>query len=161
MVKDKGRWKGVTRTAKDSKLDINRAFNTDVEIEHLDEDYTIQVPKESKTTDQGWLVVGKLQPKIALLPQFLFRWDEKDQRLDVDIEEVSDTTEKSFKQGKNGYSGHHARKSEKDGRFFDIDIWIPGKHVFKGCISFNLAITAEATARARPRAHPNVTVVSR
>jgi len=150
MRKDKGGWKGVTHTAKDSKSDVNRAFNTILVLEHLDDDYyTPWVPMESKTTEQSWLVVGGLEPKRADLPRFSFRWDEKDQHVNVDIDGVTKTEKELFEQGKNGYSGHRALKVEQDGRFFDIDIRIPSKHVFKGRIHFNLGFSEELTVKMK------------
>lgn len=151
-------WKGVNSEAEDSKGGINRAFNTIVDVEHLDEDYTIHVLKESKTTEQGLLVVGRLEPKTGSLPRFLFRWDEKDKHVNVDIDGVINTERKWFKEGKNGYSGHVAQSSEQGGRLFDIDILIPSKHVFKGRVNFNLAFAEELTARIGLKAHVNSVV---
>ncbi|MBM3155788.1 MAG: hypothetical protein FJ004_00700 [Chloroflexi bacterium] len=148
----------MTHKGKDSKGDVNRAFNTIMEFEHLDEDYTVQVPKESKTTEQSCLVVGGLEPKADLLPRFSFRWDQKANHLNVDIHGVNNTEKTRFERGENGYSGHVAQKVEQHGRFFDINILIPSKRVFKGRISFNLEFTQEAVVRIGVKAHANISV---
>ena len=159
MRKDMVRWKGVRSEGPGSRGEVNSAFNTIIDkVEHLDDDYTPHVPKESKTTYQSLLVVGGLEPKTSSLPRFSFRWDEKGKHVNVDIHEVDDTQKKSFERGENGYSGHVAQKVEQDGRFFDIDIRIPSKHVFKGRISFNLQFTEEPTARVVANAHANPAV---
>jgi hypothetical protein len=144
MRKDMSGWKGVTYKTKDSKGGVNLAFNAVLNREHLDEDYIIEVPKESKVTKQDLLAIGRLEPKTGSLPRFLFRWDEKAKHVNVDIYGVDGTVKKWFEKGQNGYSGH---KVEQDGTFFDIDILIPSKHVFKGRINFNLALAYELIAR--------------
>jgi len=149
MRNNKVSWKGVSSKGQGSRGEVNSAFNTIIDkVEHLDGEYTTpHVPNESKTTDQSLLVVGGLEPKTSSLPKFSFRWDEKGKHVNVDIHGVDDTQKKWFEHGKNGYSGHVAQKVKQDGRFFDIDIRIPSKHVFKGRIRFNLAYSEELTAK--------------
>jgi hypothetical protein len=139
MRKDDVHWKGVNSSRAGSEGKILRAFDvTPEEEQHLDADYTLSVDKESYTTDQCWLVVGRLDPKASSLPRFSFRWDEKPKQLDVDIHDVDETVRSWFEHGENGYSGHRPQEVNKDRRLFEIDIWIPAKHVFKGRIKFNL-----------------------
>lgn len=159
MRKDKVRWKGVSSEGSGSRGEVNSAFNTIIDKEeHLDGDYTLHVPKESKTTDQSLLVVGGLEPKTSSLPRFSFRWDEKGKHVNVDIHGVDDTQKKLFNQSKNGYSGHVAQKVKQDARLFDIDIRIPSKHVFKGRIRFSLSFSEELIGKINLKGSLSYTV---
>jgi len=144
MRKDRGRWKGVTYKTDDSKGGVDLAFNAVAYEEYRDKEYAIEIPEDNKTTEQGLLTLGRLEPLTGHLPRFLFRWDGKAKHVNVDIKGVNDTVRKWFERGENGYIGHVAQKDND--RLFDVDIQIPGKHVFKGRISFNLGYGYEFIA---------------
>jgi hypothetical protein len=139
MGKRTGRWKGVIYEDKDSRGEVLGASNVTPQVQHLDENYVFQPCKETETTRQGLLVVARLEPKMGTLPRFSFRWDDKEGNLDVDIHGASNAERDSFRNGQNGYSGHHTQKVDDKGRAFDSVIVIPGRRVFKGRFTFNLS----------------------
>jgi hypothetical protein len=110
---------------------------------HTDPDYELNQPSRSEIDERGRLIVGELKAKKSDLPSFMFRWDEKDDRLDVDIhgdpDVVTEEVKDYFRRGTKGYQGHHPiRKEPLENKTFEIDIWIPGKNVFRGCITFGI-----------------------
>jgi hypothetical protein len=156
------RRKGVISKGPGCRGEVNSAFNTIVDkVEHLDGDYTLDVREENKTTNQGWLVVGRLDPKTSSLPRFSFRWDEKGKHVNVDIDGVGKTERNLFECGKNGYSGHEAQRVNQASRLFVIDIFIPSKHVFKGRIRFNLSFSEELIQKINVAEGVNYTLHSR
>jgi len=122
---------------------------------HIDPDYELNEPSRSEIDEQGLLKVGELKAKKSDLPSFMFRWDEKADSLDVDIQGDPDVvTEKVkdyFRSGTKGYKGHHPiRKEPLENRIFESDIWIPGKNVFRGCVTFNIDRGLELRETIRP-----------
>ena len=90
----------------------------------------------------GLLVIARLRPrnaKVGTLPEFILRWDEKDNRIDVDPVNVS-------KAKKSQFYGHHAAKLPSSPWVFEVNIEWDGRPVYQGEIRFNLAREAEATA---------------
>jgi hypothetical protein len=160
MTREKVRWKGVNTKSKDSAGGIERAFNITVEKEDfLDPDYTLNIyPSESRTTDQGLLLVGSLEPRLGGFPRFSLRWDEKGQHLNVDIHGVSKAKRRAFINGTDGYSGHVCNKVKNSGRLFDVDIHIPNRPIFKGIIRFNLAYNEQCIVRIGCTVSANATV---
>ena len=89
-------------------------------------------------TKTGLLEIGRVRPQDKSLPEFVFRWDERAEDLDVDILNVSVRIRRDFERGKRGYSGHHTRRMSGDARDFETDIKIPSGIVFRGCLSVPL-----------------------
>lgn len=117
-----------------------KAFSTNkIEIKetrYLNPKYEIAVCSTNPITPTGLLIVGKLNPKETGLPDFCFRWDEKAEALDVDIDGVSEAEKEDFKNGRNGYQGHHTiRIASSNDRIFELDIGTPQIKVFTGCLS--------------------------
>jgi|GEM_PF-3074736 len=97
----------------------------------------------------GLLVIARLRPKnatITTLPEFVLRWDEKDNHLDVDPVDASKAEVSKFKKGTSSYYGHHAEKSQSGSRVFEANIGWHGYRIYQGEIRFNLARKTEATA---------------
>ncbi len=101
---------------------------------YKDPNYRIELYHNNKATDTMHLIIGKLISNDPSLPYFIFRWDENQDQFDVDIENVDNETKKKFKAGKDGYSGHHPRRSVYNGRHMEVDISLPNKKIFKGTI---------------------------
>lgn len=103
-------------------------------IEYLSDDYKLMPFSHNKITETGHLIIGKLMPRKDILPIFTFRWDEKKGELDVDINNASDDIKQKFKEGINGYKGHHTtRVIGEDERVFRANISLPDK-IFQGNI---------------------------
>jgi hypothetical protein len=117
-----------------------KAFKTNevtVKADLIDARYKSSIYSNKKITDTGRLIIGELKPQDETLPGFLFRWDEKDDRFDVDITNVSKNKKRKFEHGEGGYRGHHPRRiHDEENRTFEVDIKIPDFQVFKGKISF-------------------------
>lgn len=97
----------------------------------------------------GPLVIARLRPKnatITTLPEFVLRWDEKDNRLDVDPVDVSEAEGTKFRKGTSSYYGHHAKKLQSGPRVFEANIGWHGYRIYHGEIRFSLAREVEATA---------------
>jgi hypothetical protein len=142
-----GRWKGNIYEGVDSREEALGVLNVTAQVEYLDETYDFQPYKEKETTEQGWLVLARLEPKTDSLPKFSLRWDDKEGHLNVDIHGVGDAERYWFKNGENGYSGHLAQQASDKGRAFDSEITLPGMRVFKGRFTFNLRWGMEARVR--------------
>jgi hypothetical protein len=90
----------------------------------------------------GPLIIARLKPKdtrIGTLPTFVFRWDERDNHLDVDPVNVSEAETSQFKDGTGGYCGHHTVKFSSNLRTFAADIGWRAERIYQGQITFNLA----------------------
>ncbi len=126
-----------------------KAFKTtevNVKQDYIDAGYELFRYPKNEITPTGLLTVGELKPKDKTLPGFLFRWDEKAERLDVDIKNVSEDIKKDFKRGIRGYDGHHTKRvPDEKNRIFEVGIKIPKITVFEGKISFGLHRELEAT----------------
>jgi len=137
-------WKGAKFKGDNFEQGAEGAFNVSWQVCYCDKDYILEEYKERRTAPDGRLVIAELRNKEGIPPSFLFRWDEKDDQLDVDIQGVSETLVKYFKKGKGGYKGHYPPKVQSDGRVFEVDIHIPDKHIFCGYVKFNVHHMAKA-----------------
>ena len=124
---------------------INKAIN----VVYLDSGYKLSpLGTPSRITSTSYLVVGKLEPKSnKSLCTFIFRWDEKDLSLDVDVENCPDKKlVERFKSDKDqAYYGHHPTKIPKAGWSFDTKIVWDSKRIFDGAIKFSLSREMELT----------------
>lgn len=125
-----------------------RVFEIDCEIEqgYLNPKYSLskEVAVLSLT---GWLKIFSLTPISETGPSFVGRWDGgsrdvgKTERydLDFDIHGVPEEERDWFKNGKNGYSGHHAcRVSSAEGWEYEVFITTPSGTIFKGFVRLHL-----------------------
>ena len=97
----------------------------------------------------GFLVIARLKLRnatIRTLPEFILRWDEKGNHLNVDPVGVSKTKKRRFKKGNSNYYGHLAVKLPSGTRVLEVNIGWNGRPVYHGEISFNLAREQELTA---------------
>jgi len=98
-------------------------------------DYQIELYHDNRATETMHLIIGKLIPNDPSLPYFIFRWDHKQDQFDVDIENVNNKTKKKFKDGENGYSGHHPRRFvDAKSRCMEVNVSLPNKKIFQGTI---------------------------
>jgi hypothetical protein len=132
-----------------------------VETIHLDPDYILIVKPDSKPTPEGWLVILRVEPvgKNSLLPTFVARWEDekKTNKEAIDVDLVNPETERQvFKDGRNGYQGHHTKTIGGKPRTFEIDIEIPTSrkifHAQVNCSMLTRKVTfaADAFLKAAP-----------
>jgi len=138
-------WKGPKFTGDNFEQGADGASNVSApEVFYCDISYVLDLYKEPRTAPDRRLIIARLWSKEGTPPSFLFRWDEKDNQLDVDIEDVPETVKKCFKHGTEGYAGHRPRRVQSDGRVFEINIRIPEKQIFHGYVKFNINHMAKA-----------------
>jgi len=120
-------------------------FNVSERHTFVHAEYDI-ILKDGQIGPTGLLVVARLKPKNATIgtwPEFVLRWDERDNLLDVDPVNVSGAEKSLFKEGTNNYYGHHASKFRSGPRVFEVDIGWNGQSVYCGEIRFSLAREVE------------------
>ena len=142
-------WKGARYQQEGGGQEASRVFNIRFETEYLNPYYDLEILEDNSISKQGLLLCGKLKPRQSSLPEFWFRWDEKEDELDVDMHGDS-KHKKDWKKSKNGCTGHKATKMKKEGRHFRVSIEMPKMKVFDGVISFSLerGITTKSGLRA-------------
>jgi len=114
-MNDKRGWKGSRYQDKGGSQAATKTFNIKIELNSLNPQYELEIPKEYTINEQGLLLVGKLIPKQPSLPQFSLRWDEKGNHLNVDIK----PQEKDWEGETKGYKGHQPQKADQyPGRAF-------------------------------------------
>jgi len=119
------------------------AFNVSECHTFIDSQYDIVLGKPIGNT--GPLVVAILKAKNAT-PEadFVLRWDEKANRLDVEPPVNASRRQKQmFRNGTNGYSGHQPEKIGSGPRVFKVDIIWNCKGLYHGEIGYNLAREVE------------------
>ena len=139
-------------------MDINEVAKRDGKARsapNISEQHTFIHPEYEIVQDgsqighTGLLVIARLKPKnatIGALPEFVLRWDEKDNNLDVDPVDVSKDEKKQFEKGTSRYYGHRPVKLRSDPRVFEANIGWHGQPVYQGEIKFNLARKVEVKA---------------
>jgi len=122
-------------------------FNVTEQHTYIHPEYDI-VLDNGQIGATGLLVIARLKPRdgtAQTLPEFMLRWDEKDNRLDVDPVNVSEVEDSEFKKGTNDSYGHHPKKVSSSPRIFEVDVLWHGQQVYHGKIGFNLARKVSAT----------------
>jgi len=117
----------------------------DVQRRHLDPDYEFEMG-DGTLGPTGHLIVFTLKPIRSGLPAFTARWDggvreggKERFDLDVDIDGVSESERRRFRNGKEGYAGHHAVKVQSaTGHAYDVTINTPRGTIFEAAVSFTL-----------------------
>jgi len=137
-IRNKFHWKGTKCKGDNFEQGADGAFNVSWQVCYRDKGYILERYKEPRTAPDGRLIIAKLRNKKGIPPSFLVRWDEKDDHLNVDIKGVMDTEVESFEKGNGGYSGHCFKRIKADGSTFEVDIRIPDKQIFHGCVKFNI-----------------------
>lgn len=100
-----------------------------------DKNYKIECYPYGEIGDTGLLLIGKLISCKEEEPEFTFRWDEREEALDVDIDRVDSEVKEKFKGGKDGYEGHHSKKLNPKDRVFELNVKVPDKDIFHGQIT--------------------------
>ena len=138
--------------------------NLKITAHYIDSGY--EILKEDLTRSETRLLkVFSLIPKIRGRPSFHARVDDgssgkrKEPELDIDIGGVSDAVKRDFKADRNGYAGHHnKRSSNPDERIFDVEIALPTGKVFEGEVFFNATFSVGLTMAATSSMTVNATV---
>jgi len=116
---------------------VSKVGNLEVHTNSIHPDYALE-HCDGILSETGKLELLKLVPKSGTGPSFTARWDQKPQRLDIDMHDASTTAAKKFKAEQDGYSGHHTeRTSDPHKRVFDVTITVPTGTVFDGSVSFS------------------------
>ena len=116
---------------------------------YLDKAYDLILLSGNRMTLTGRLDTARLEGKCtgsSTIPEFLFRWHDKADALDVDPINVSDAEKRNFRKGTVGYRGHHTQKISSSPRTFEVDIECCGKKIYWGHIQVSLAREAEFSA---------------
>lgn len=125
-----------------------KAFNVNEQHTLVHTGYNISLDS-GQIESTGRLVIARLKPKDAtarILPEFVLRWDEKANSLDVDPVNVSIVEAREFKKGTGDYYGHHPKKVGSNPRVFEVNIGWRGQQVYHGGIKFSLAREVEVKA---------------
>lgn len=136
-----------------------RAFGVNevkTDIDYKSKDYDLECYSGGEITKTGRLDIAALKPKRESLPEFVFRWDEKTESLDVDILNVSENAKRKFRQEVEGYRGHHTRRIPdcKDRRVYETLIEMPlFGTVFRGRIVAPLHRKLELSSSIGFKAH--------
>jgi len=124
------------------------ALNVSEQRTYMHTEYDIVLGNE-QIEPTGRLVIARLKPRVAttgILPEFVLRWDEKANSLDVDLVNGSRAEAREFKRGTSNYYGHHPKKVGSGPRVFEVNVGWHGQQVYHGKISFGLAREVEAAA---------------
>ena len=108
-------------------------------INYLNGKYALELFPNTPATETGFVKVMELIPKISRVPNFILRWDEKADTLDVDIYKNGKLCNELW--GTVGYNGHHTQRIKN--RIFWVNITIPNKKIFEGIINIGLLIQAK------------------
>lgn len=122
-----------------------RAFNVSEEhiLKHPQYDIVLDGVQIGRT---GLLVIARLRPKNVAkgtFPEFVLRWDEKANQLDVDPLDVSEAELAEFRRGTSDYYGHHTDKVGAGPKVFETSIGWRGHAIYHGQIRFSLAREVE------------------
>lgn len=82
----------------------------EIERKYISPDYALTLYSDSEMSDTGRLDIGALEPKkvsVPPLPWFSLRWDENHTAIDADARDCTPQDNKAFKNGNDGYQGHH------------------------------------------------------
>ena len=110
--------------------------------EYVHPDYDL-VLGERQIGPTGLLTIAKLKlknPRTGSLPEFVFRWDDKDDHLDVDSLSALEKEQRLFKRETDGYYGHHSMIISISPRVFEINLMWCGQVIYQGRLKFNLSI---------------------
>lgn len=121
-----------------NKFGAIKAFGLDKFEKEVHQDYQV-IECDGVLSDTGRLRILEFVRRDGQPPSFSARWDIKDDALDIDIHGVAPPVHTSFKEGKDGYSGHWTEKATTTNagpRAFAIKIETPDGLVFAGTAWF-------------------------
>jgi len=122
-----------------------RVFNAVEEHTYISPEYDMVIGDE-EIGATGLLTIARLKLKNAskgISPEFVFRWDDKDNRLDIDAVNASKKQQIAFRNGNTQYHGHHPIKISTGPRIFQVNIVWSGQKVYCGELGFSLARDVE------------------
>jgi len=117
------------RVKKDGRVWELKEVN--IKIAYLNPNYTINPHSHNKLSEHGLLTIAELIPNNLALPKFVFRWDDKNEAMDVDLYVDREINNDLWKDKR--YEGHHTKRltSEK-GRIYEVKIKSPLGRIFEG-----------------------------
>jgi len=118
----------ATKTASTRIVEIVTRFK--------DDDYALAYVQKSFLSETGHLKVFEL--KCPSGPDFSGRWDEKPSALDIDVLGVDRAARTSFKNSRDGSSGHHTIQVTADAWKFAVNIIYRGRRIFEGTVHIAL-----------------------
>jgi hypothetical protein len=98
------------------------------------------------------LKIFELAPKSKGMTSFAARWDEKEDALDIDIQEVSSVDEFWFIHEKHGYVGHHSTRALNNTASiytYNVLIRTPQERIFEAMVSFTAVRRVGISGTAR------------
>lgn len=121
-------------------------LNVSEEHKYIHPDYDL-VLGEGEISPTGLLAIATLKlknPRTGVLPEFILRWDDKDDRLDVDSLSKLEKEQRLFRKGTGEYYGHHSVRISFSHRVFEINLAWRGQVIYHGKLKFNLSRDVEA-----------------
>jgi hypothetical protein len=117
---------------------VSKVSNLVITPKYIDPEYRHQ-PSACVETETGYLEILTIVPKNGSDPYFIGRWDQKPEKLDLDIHRApSKSAVGHFRNSRNGYKGHHTDRSpNREQRIFEVLIEVPGRVIFDGEVSFS------------------------
>lgn len=117
-------------------------LNVIEEREYIHSDYDL-VLSGGQITPTGLLTIAVLRvkkPKIGSLCEFIMRWDDKDDCLDIDSLSENQKEQRLFISGTEGYFGHHSAKISGSPRIFEVNLMWQKQLVYHGRFKFGLSV---------------------
>jgi hypothetical protein len=115
---------------------VNHVADLHANTKTIHSNYKLEL-SQGIITETGELRLFKISPISGTGPSFVGRWDQKDEKVDVDIHGVTNDVATKFNDQKDGYAGHRSEKYfEGDKRLFGVKITIPNELIFDGWFSF-------------------------
>jgi hypothetical protein len=137
------------------------ASGVEIEVLYCDPAYRLIAQRDSKATPTGWLVILSLEPiaKDSELPTFVARWDgEMNDKEAIDVDLIKpESKRQTFKDGLDGYRGHHSKSIVGKTRTFEIGIGMPpSRNIFQALVNCAMLTrgrthTADAFLKVSPR----------
>jgi hypothetical protein len=128
-------------------------LNVSEEHKYIRPDYDLVLGK-GEIGPTGLLAIATLKLKnsgAGVLPEFILRWDDKDDWLDVDSLSKLEKEQRLFRKGIGEYYGHHAVRISVSPRVFRINLVWQGQVIYRGKLKFNLSRDLEVRDTVRPK----------
>lgn len=155
----------MNRTEKERKVQVQdgKVFEINsltIGEGYLNPNYSLLKQDSAVLGATGRLDIFELRPKSGGGPSFSGRWDggsrdkgkvERDD-LDIDISGVSIAEQRRFRNGEDGYAGHHPKRiASTPARVYEVSIRTPNDGIiFDGTVSFSVHRKMEFRASMIP-----------
>ena len=138
---------------------VSKISDLHLEIKYIDPRYKLE-PCDGIIGETGKLEVLKLVADLIKEPYFVARWDQRAEHLDIDMKNATKVAVRKFKNGIDGYAGHHTdRTINPKRRVFEINIGIPERAIFHGEVSFSNTYDAHICMHAHATMTTDATVI--